>query len=105
MEFGEQAQETLRRELKKEVGMRLISANILMTNSKVISFADKRFHLLRIVLETKCEGEVTLGHEHSAHQWMSFRRALNLRQLTPGLKEVLLEFKDRPQKHPEALKQ
>lgn len=96
MEFGEQAQETLRRELKEEVGTKLISANILTTNSKVISFTDKRFHLLRIILEAKCKGELTLGHEHSAHRWMSFRRALNLRHLTPGLKEVLLELKDRP---------
>lgn len=97
MEFGEQAQETLLRELKEEVGLKLISDKILTTNSKVVYFADKRFHLLRIILKAKCKGKITLGDEHSTYRWMSFRKALNLRQLVPGLKEILLNFKDKPQ--------
>lgn len=97
MEFGEQTQETLLRELKEEVGLKLINSKVLITNSKVISAANKHFHILRIILKVECKGKITLGGEHSTYQWVSLKKAANLRQLFPGLKEALLDLKDQPQ--------
>lgn len=97
MEFGEQSQETLSRELEEEVGLKLMKAKILTTSSKTVRFVDKRFHLLRIVFEAKCKRKITLSNEHSTCQWMGLEKALSLRQLVPGLKEALLDLEDQPQ--------
>jgi len=93
IEFGEQPIETLARELKEELDCRLISAQLLAINSAVVVFQDISYHVLRIVLETKWKGKITLSGEHQAYQWVSIDKALKIPNLVDGTKEILSTLK------------
>ena len=93
IEFGEQPTETLARELKEELGCRLISAKPITTNSAVVVFRGTSYHVLRIVFKTTWKGKITLSNEHEIHQWVSVDKALKISNLVDGTKEILLALR------------
>lgn len=93
MEFGEQPVETLERELKEELGCRLDSAQPVTASSTVVSFRGISYHVLRVVLETQWEGEITLNSEHEDYQWVGINEALKIPKLVDGTREILSNLK------------
>ena len=93
IEFGEQPIETLSRELKEELGCRLISAQSVTANSVVVAFQGISYHVLRIVLKTRWKGTPTLSSEHDAYQWSNLGKAIKIPNLVDGTKEILLALK------------
>lgn len=93
MEFGEQPVETLKREIKEELGCQLISTKPKAVKTSVVKFQETFYHVLRIVLEVKCKGKLKLSKEHDVYQWTSVKKAINLSNLVDGTKEILLGLK------------
>lgn len=93
MEFGEQPEETITREIEEELGYKILSVKSKTVKSVVIKFGQNLFHLLRIVFEVKCKGESKLSIEHDDFQWISIKKAINLPNLVDGIKEILLGLK------------
>lgn len=92
IEFGEQPIETLKREIKEEINCKLISSKFLATCSTIVSFDDNSYHLLRIAFKIKCKGEIRLSEEHDDFEWISIKKALKLKKLVSGIKEILLKL-------------
>lgn len=90
MEFGEQPIEALKREVKEELGCRLINAKPIVANSAIVTFQGTSYHVLRIVLEAQLEGTPTLSSEHDAYQWFNLKKAIKIPKLVDGIREILL---------------
>lgn len=93
MEFGEQPQETISREIEEELGCKITNIKFRNINSSVIKFKQTLYHVLRIVLEVKCNGKPSLSREHDEFCWISLKKAIKLSKLVDGTKEVLLSLK------------
>lgn len=90
MEFGEQAGETLSRELQEELDLRLSSYKFLFTLSTRLKINKEPYHLLRIVLMTRCKGTPVLAEDqHDAYKWVSPGRPLPGFRFVNGTKEIL----------------
>lgn len=90
MEIGEQPKQTLSRELKEELNVRLIDSKLILVNSTFASLKNKNYHLLRIILEVTWKGKITLSTEHDDYQWINIKKAIKLHNLVVGTKEILL---------------
>ena len=93
MEFGEQPLETLRREVKEELGSRLIKAKLVAVKSVIVTFNGVSYHVLRIVLDSRWEGKISLSREHDAYQRLSIAKALKISNLVDGTQEILLALR------------
>lgn len=88
MEFGEQPEETILREIKEELGIRATKPKFLFLRSTILSVDDQKYHLVRIVTRVNWRGKIYLDSEHDSCCWVNPRRPGDLR-FVPGTREVL----------------
>lgn len=93
MEMGEQPNQTLARELKEELNIKLIDSKLILVNSTLVSLKNKSYHLLRIILGVTWKGKIILSTEHDDYQWINIKETIKLRNLVVGTKEILLTQK------------
>lgn len=89
MEFGEQAQQTLEREVKEELGCQLLGITTKVAVSLPYTIGGEKFHLLRIVMMAKLKGKITLSKEAIAYKWLDKEEILKIGKLVPGTRELL----------------
>lgn len=93
MEFGEQAEETLERELREELGLRVAGFKFMFTFSTAVKINKESYHLLRIVFLADCKGVPVLKEDqHDAYKWVSSGRPLRGFRFVNGTEEVLVKL-------------
>lgn len=65
LEFGEKPLEALKREIKEETGLELLSADFLDYSSYVVNSPDNSVHMLRLFFKCDVSGEIKLSEEHN----------------------------------------
>lgn len=96
MEFGEQAEETLGRELREELGLSVSGAKFIFTLSTTLKINKETYHLLRIVLGANCKGVPSLKEQqqHDAYKWLDLGKLISSLRFVGGTKEVLEKLKE-----------
>lgn len=92
IEFGEQAIDTIKREVKEELGFKVISAQIFTANSCLVTYSNVDYHVLRIVFLADWKGkDPVLDTEHDIFCWYTLDKALKLSPIVDGTQEILRE--------------
>lgn len=76
--FGENPEDALKRELKEETGLDLISADFLNYHSAVAKFKIGAAHMLRLFFKCNVEGKVRLSKEHRDWNFFDVEEMENL---------------------------
>lgn len=81
--------ENLKREVKEETGLEIISEPKLVTAQDIITHNK---HIVRLTYLGLADGEVKLSDEHTDYKWLSLEEISALDPIDKYLKEVLSKF-------------
>lgn len=93
VEFGEEIEKALTREIQEETGLSVRSTKLLFATTCVMDVQDKSYHVVRLVYEVKWEGHIILSTDHSTFRWISLKNIDQLQQKIDGLDEILERLK------------
>ena len=89
IEFGEQPEAALRREIKEETGIEITSSKILFPISSVMEVNGGKYHILRLIYEVSFEGNICLDDDHESYKWLDVAEIQEMDKTIIGLKEVI----------------
>ena len=93
VEFGEQPDVALKREIKEEIGMDVVSSQILFPFSSVIEALGEKHQIIRLIYKVNCEGEgVHLDEDHDDYKWFSVLDIQRIEKTVDGLKEIVAKL-------------
>lgn len=93
IEFDEQPEEALRREIKEETGLDLVSSDLVFAISTRMTAKGVDYHVVRIVYEVECKGSVKLSQDHNDSCWFDIYNAVLPDKKIGGLEKVLDRLK------------
>lgn len=88
IESDEALLEALKREVKEETNMELVSVDKLIAAQDIFA-EDKNLHVVRLTYTGKALGAVGLSSEHDDHRWMTREEILAEEHVDSYLREVL----------------
>ncbi|MDO8638073.1 MAG: NUDIX hydrolase [Candidatus Daviesbacteria bacterium] len=89
IEFGEQSEEALKRELLEEIGVKNASVKLCDVSASLMYAKGKNYHVVRIVYNVRTRDKIVLGEDHSEFNWFSIKDAKLLEQKIDGLADIL----------------
>ena len=92
LEKDEQAEDALLREIKEELGWKTKINQLLTTSTTSFEFNQHQLNILRIVFKISHQGKISLSEDHSQLALFTIKEAVNLPNLVPGLKEILIKI-------------
>ena len=87
----ESLKDALRREVKEETSMNIISIDELLA-AQDIFVADKDLHVVRLTYKANAIGDVVVSDEHSDQKWMSKQDLLAEEHVDSYLRKVIMEL-------------
>lgn len=90
IEFGEQPETALKREVREETCLEIISQKILFPSSCLMEIQGKKYHLLRLVYKVRSkEDKICLDNDHDVYDWFYASEIQEMDQTIKGLKEII----------------
>lgn len=89
LEFGEQSEQTLIREIKEEIGMEIVNYNLIATHAISIKLNHGVYHLVRIIYKAEITGKIVLSGEHDQYQWVNPQEIDKLSPRIDGLDQII----------------
>lgn len=89
IEFGEQPEEALKRELMEELGIEVQNLLLVTINSTIITLADVIYNIIRIVFKTTTNEIPRLSQDHEDYKWVNPSKIEETAPLLDGTKETI----------------
>ncbi len=91
MDFGENAEKTVRREVNEETGQKITELKLTNTIAMLVNLRGKKIHVIRIIFTGKAKGKAKINIENSEFKTLSLKEAQKL-DLVPKMKNEIKRF-------------
>ena len=93
VEYGETLSDALIRELKEEMGAKVLEKQFIGGAENLFDQRGEFVHEISFVFQTEIEGEVVEAHEgHIQFSWFSYEEFVQNNVLPPSLKEAIIHW-------------
>lgn len=89
IEFGEQSEEALKREIKEEANLNINLAKLLFISASLMYAKGQDYHVIRIVYKVDWNGVIQLDKEHDSFKWFRISDSKLYHPAIDGLSEVM----------------
>lgn len=89
IEFGEQPEVALSRELLEEIGTKDVSLKLRDVSAAFMCAKGEDYHIVRIIYDVQTKEPIILGKDHDECVWFSPQNAKLINQKIDGLAEIL----------------
>lgn len=95
IEFGEEPEEALQREIKEEAGLSPMRSKLMFVTTAKMTAKGEDYHVVRIVYDVECGDNrvITLSQDHDDFCWYDPYTAIPLGKEIAGLEEILEKLK------------